>query len=52
MEEERQGLDDMSSKSQEKILKEITPEESRDPMKVVVDLESDTFQLIVLDREQ
>ena len=42
----------MSSKSQEKILKEITPEESCDLVMVVIDQELDTFQLIVLDREQ
>ena len=51
MEEERWGLDDRSSKSQEKILVEITPEESCDLVMVVMDQELDTFQLIVLDRE-
>jgi len=51
MEEERQGLNDMSSKSQEKILEEMTPEESCDLVMVVGDQELDTFQLIVLNRE-
>ena len=52
MEEERRGLDDKSSKSPEKILEEMTPEESYDLVMVVMDQELDTFQLIVLDREQ
>jgi len=52
MEEERRGLDDKSSKSPEKILEEMTPEESCNLVKVVVDQDLDTFQLIVLDRER
>jgi len=52
MEEERWGLDDKSSKSQEKILEEMTLEESYDLVMVVIDQELDTFQLIVLNREQ
>ena len=52
MEEERRGFDDKSLKSSEKILEEITPEESCDLVKVVEDLELDTFLLIVLDKEQ
>jgi len=52
MDEERQGFDDMSSKSQEKYLEEKSLKESCDLVMVVKDQELDTFQLIVLDREQ
>ena len=52
MEEVRRGRNDKSSKSLEKILVGMTPEESCDLVMVVMGQELDTFQLIVLDREQ
>jgi len=44
MEEERQGLDDKSLKSQEKNLEEKNLEESCDLVKVVMNWELDTWQ--------
>ena len=52
MEEVRRGLDDRSSKSQEKYLAGMTPEESYDLVMMVMDQEMDTCQLIVLNRER